>query len=99
MASKKGKALVLIYRSPNDAGQWSAATDFQTQTDAESARPLHQPGWTIHSSLPDLVFRRQGNVSAAGHQTEFHHVLKIANFSVLPNILEMVNPSLFVVNL
>jgi hypothetical protein len=29
--------------SANDAGQWRADPDNQMQTDAQSARPLHQP--------------------------------------------------------
>jgi len=30
--------------SPNNAGQWRAATDEQMQTETLPARPLHQPG-------------------------------------------------------
>jgi hypothetical protein len=35
-----------IMNVSNVAGQWRAAADFSTQTDAQSARPLHEPGWS-----------------------------------------------------
>ena len=47
----------------NGAGQWRAATDEQMQTDAQSARPLQQPGrphtYLIASHCPKMMWSRR----------------------------------------
>ncbi|HLH53839.1 MAG TPA: hypothetical protein VKY92_09510 [Verrucomicrobiae bacterium] len=68
-------------------------------TTAASTRPQHQPGWTSWGSLPHLILQRQADISAGGGKTKFHDVLKIADFPVLPYVLEVVNTSLLVVDL
>ena len=44
----------------NGAGQWRAATDDQMRTDAESARPLYQPGSASLEGPPDRLSDLRG---------------------------------------